>query len=205
MRLNAHTAVVGDTVVLVPYRVEHVEKYHAWMQSVELRELTASEELTLEQEYAMQRSWQEDEDKLTFIILARPLEPVPSDSEVELTNEDIKALPMIGDVNLFFKNPRDDPEFEVECEVMIAEPAYRGQRRAHAALVLLLSYACDKLGIRKESFVARIGSANMRSIALFTSLGFEVVRTVAVFEQVEMRVAECVAQSWPAGHVREYS
>jgi hypothetical protein len=56
--------------------------------------------------------------ELTFIILARPLEPIPS--EVELTNEDIKALPMIGDVNLFFKNPRDDPEFEVECEVMIA-------------------------------------------------------------------------------------
>lgn len=135
------------------------------MQSVELRELTASEELTLEQEYAMQRelplstwsqthspdhgalrisieSWQEDEDsactsraiyfvvytvlfcfmllELTFIILARPLEPIPS--EVELTNGDIKALPMIGDVNLFFKNPRDDPEFEVECEVMIAGP-----------------------------------------------------------------------------------
>ncbi|KAN0123354.1 Acetyltransferase (GNAT) domain containing protein [Russula decolorans] len=204
MRFNVHTAIVGDTVVLVPYRVEHVEKYHAWMQSAELRELTASEELTLEQEYAMQRSWQEDEDKLTFIILARPLEPTPS--EVELTNEDIKALPMIGDVNLFFKNPRDDPEFEVECEVMIAEPAYRGQRRAHAALVLLLSYACDKLGIRKESFVARIGAANMRSIALFASLGFEVFRTVSVFEQVEMRVAErVVAQSWPAGHVREYS
>jgi hypothetical protein len=56
--------------------------------------------------------------ELTFVILARPLEPIPS--EVELTNEDIKALPMIGDVNLFFKNPRDDPEFEVECEVMIA-------------------------------------------------------------------------------------
>lgn len=86
-----------------------------------------------------------------------------------------------------------------------AEPTYRGQRRAHAALALLLSYACDKLGIRKESFVARIGSANMRSIALFTSLGLEVVRTVSVFGQVEMRVAGCVAQSWPVGHVREYS
>jgi RimJ/RimL family protein N-acetyltransferase len=87
-----------------------------------------------------------------------------------------------------------------------AEPAYRGQRRAHAALVLLLAYACDKLGIRKESFVARIGSANMRSIALFASLGFEVVRTVSVFEQVEMQVADCVvAQNWLAGYVREYS
>jgi hypothetical protein len=62
--------------------------------------------------------------ELTFIILARALEPVPSDSEIELTNEDIKALPMIGDVNLFFKNPRDDPEFEVECEVMIAGPCF---------------------------------------------------------------------------------
>jgi hypothetical protein len=56
--------------------------------------------------------------ELTFIVLARPPEPTPSDAE--LTNEDIKALPMIGDVNLFFKNPREDPEFEVECEVMIA-------------------------------------------------------------------------------------
>jgi hypothetical protein len=30
---------------------------------------------------------------------------------------------MIGDVNLFFKNRREDPEFEVECEVMIAGPS----------------------------------------------------------------------------------
>jgi len=36
------------------------------------------------------------------------------------TNEDIKALPIIGDVNLLFKNSRKDPEFEVKCEVMIA-------------------------------------------------------------------------------------
>ena len=56
--------------------------------------------------------------ELTFIVLARPLEPTPSG--IEITNEDIIALPMIGDVNLFFKNSREDPEFEVECEVMIA-------------------------------------------------------------------------------------
>src|SRR6266851_8027635 len=86
------------------------------------------------------------------------------------------------------------------------EPTYRGQRRAHAALVLLLSYACNKLGIAKESFVARIGAANARSTALFASLGFKVVRAVSVFDEVEMRVVDAdVARSWPAGQVREYS
>ncbi|KAH8982445.1 acyl-CoA N-acyltransferase [Lactarius hatsudake] len=210
MRVNAHTAIVGETIVLVPYRAEHVETYHAWMQSTELRELTASEELTLEEEYAMQRSWQEDEDKLTFIVLARPLERgIPKDDddndpEPQLTNDDIKTLPMIGDVNLFFKHQRDDPEFEVECEVMIAEPAYRGQRRAHAALVLLLSYARDTLGIRTESFVARIGASNARSIALFTALGFGIVRTVVVFDEIEMRVVGPGNMSWPGGREREY-
>jgi hypothetical protein len=57
--------------------------------------------------------------ELTFIVLARPLEP-SSPAGLELTDDDIRALPMIGDVNLFFKNQREDPEFEVECEVMIA-------------------------------------------------------------------------------------
>jgi RimJ/RimL family protein N-acetyltransferase len=130
---------------------------------------------------------------------------------------------MIGDVNLFFKHQRDDPEFEVECEVMIAgtysalpathagaderplaEPAYRGQRRAHAALALLLSYARDTLSVRTESFVARIGASNARSIALFGALGFNVVRTVAVFDEVEMRIVDPGDMRWPVGQVREY-
>lgn len=37
------------------------------------------------------------------------------------------------------------------------------------------------------------------------SLGFVVTRTVSVFDEVEMRVVNAdVAQSWPAGQVREY-
>ena len=47
-------------------------------------------------------------------------------------------------------------------------------------------------------------AVNGRSIALFASPGFEVVRTVFVFDRVEMRVADRVAQSWPVGPVREY-
>ena len=84
------------------------------------------------------------------------------------------------------------------------EPVYRGQRGVHAVLALLLCYACDKLGARKESLVARVGATNSHSLALFTSLGIGIVHTIAVFDQVEMRVVGA-GVSWPAGHVREYS
>ena len=48
--------------------------------------------------------------ELTFIVLACLLDPSPNN--LELTNEDIRALPMIDDVNLF-KNLCEDPKFEV--------------------------------------------------------------------------------------------
>ena len=109
--------------------------------------------------------------------------PTAPRSNVQLTGDDIRALPMISDVNLFFEHQRDDPDFEVECEVMIvgastplptfpgtkgdawhhplAEPTYRGQRRAQVALALLLSCALDTLcGVRSPSWC---GSARERT------------------------------------------
>ena len=72
-------------------------------------------------------------------------------------------------------------------------------------LALLLSYARDTLGIRTESFVARIGLRDARSIALVTALGFGLFRTVTVFVEVEMRVVGLGGTNWPVGRVRECS
>lgn len=55
--------------------------------------------------------------ELTFIICVPNASPggaqVPTGVEPD-------ALTMIGDVNMFLKGPADDPEFEVEVEIMIA-------------------------------------------------------------------------------------
>ncbi|KJA17662.1 hypothetical protein HYPSUDRAFT_46140 [Hypholoma sublateritium FD-334 SS-4] len=133
------------------------------MLSEELRTLTASEPLSLQEEYEMQGKWQFDDDKLTFIILSRNLdENVPVSlpealGELLPTDERLACLPMIGDVNIFVygvppSNSENKPqeiqedaeledEFYAEVEIMIAESAFRRKGLALEALKLMLGYA----------------------------------------------------------------
>ncbi|PWU88308.1 putative N-acetyltransferase [Trypanosoma cruzi] len=67
---NEHVLVGGSRLRLVPYLAHHVPRYHQWMGDSELMHCTASERLTLEEEYENQRDWLSAEDKLTFVILA---------------------------------------------------------------------------------------------------------------------------------------
>jgi hypothetical protein len=60
---------VNDKVVLIPYRRHHVEKYHKWMCDPAILEATASEPLSLEEEYAMQRTWRDDATKVSCASL----------------------------------------------------------------------------------------------------------------------------------------
>ncbi|KAK7049938.1 hypothetical protein VNI00_005368 [Paramarasmius palmivorus] len=163
MLANANTVLIGKKVALVPYEAEHVPKYHAWMQDEEIRRLTASEPLSLEEEYSMQQKWRNDEDKLTFIVLARDCindEETETDTALEgqmvnLQDNRIHNLPMVGDVNLFFsgvlgsgmgdsaheEETEEEDEFTAEAEIMIAEPAFRRKGLAQEALQLMFQYA----------------------------------------------------------------
>eukprot|EP00697_Spironema_sp_BW2_P010693 gnl/Spiro4/26038_TR12975_c0_g1_i1.p2 gnl/Spiro4/26038_TR12975_c0_g1~~gnl/Spiro4/26038_TR12975_c0_g1_i1.p2 ORF type:complete len:170 (+),score=40.12 gnl/Spiro4/26038_TR12975_c0_g1_i1:44-553(+) len=58
----------GRRARLVPYEREHVSTYHLWMTDPELRALTESDPLTLEQEYNMREDWETATDKCTFIL-----------------------------------------------------------------------------------------------------------------------------------------
>jgi len=153
MKLNEKLVIYGTRVILVPYDKEHVEKYHGWMQNKDILEATASEPLSIENEYKMQESWRNDEDKLTFIVL--------SAQDIEDGHGELDA--MIGDVNLFLNDPEDDCCGEVE--VMIAESRARQKGCATEALKLLMGYCYDKVKVSK--FIAKIGKHNLKSYSLF--------------------------------------
>lgn len=62
MKHDVGLKIFGERVVLVPYRREHVAKYHDWMGDAEILHLTGSERLTLQEEFEMQKTWEEDAD-----------------------------------------------------------------------------------------------------------------------------------------------
>jgi hypothetical protein len=61
MKANANLTLRGTACTLVPYKPEHVPLYHEWMKDPEMQEATASEPLSIDEEYTMQRDWADDE------------------------------------------------------------------------------------------------------------------------------------------------
>uniref|UniRef100_A0A2K5CXH5 Alpha/beta-tubulin-N-acetyltransferase 9 n=1 Tax=Aotus nancymaae TaxID=37293 RepID=A0A2K5CXH5_AOTNA len=190
MRLNQNTLLLGKKVVLVPYTSEHVPRYHEWMKSEELQHLTASEPLSLEQEYAMQRSWREDADKCTFIVLdAEKWQAQPGATEESC---------MVGDVNLFLTDLQDPTLGEIE--VMILGTGWVG-----VGTSLLAPLSSPLLDLTK--FEAKIGQGNEPSIRMFQKLHFEQVAVSSIFQEVTLRLtmSECEHQ-WlleQTSHVEE--
>ncbi|CAG9463627.1 unnamed protein product [Pedinophyceae sp. YPF-701] len=185
MRANEDTVLVGRACSLVPYRKEHVETYHQWMLSPELQELTASEPLSLEEEFAMQVSWRDDKDKLTFIILDHTGPPGAGEPPVPACCSAVcghAGGAMCGDVNLFF-NDHDD-EKTAEIDVMVAVPSSRRKGIAREAVRMMMAYAAADLRTRR--FVAKVKSGNEPSLALFRSLGYAEVRRLDWADEIHL-------------------
>ncbi|XP_070580117.1 alpha/beta-tubulin-N-acetyltransferase 9-like isoform X2 [Ptychodera flava] len=145
------------------------------MQSADLQELTASEPLTLEQEYEMQQSWWKDDNKCTFIVLDKGLWQDPECTEIDS---------MCGDVNLFL-NDQDDLSV-AEIEIMIAETKCQGKGYGKEALLLMMRYGIDQL--RMSKYTAKIGCQNTRSLAMFQKIGFKEVSVSEVFQEVTLEL-----------------
>ncbi|CAL4929576.1 unnamed protein product [Urochloa decumbens] len=168
--------VLGERAVLVPYLREHVPRYHEWMQDPALLEATASEPLSLDQEFDAHRSWTLDPLKHTFIVLDKEL----IEGEFAPGNPHTEA--MVGDVNIYMNDP-DDMQL-AEIEIMIAEHKSRGKGIGQEAILLMMAFAVEKYGI--HTFRAKISESNVASLKLFRKLGFKDASYSAVFKEVTL-------------------
>ncbi|KAF8996135.1 GNAT domain-containing protein [Cyathus striatus] len=216
MKSNLTTVLIGEKVILVPYRAEHVPKYHTWMLNEDLRTLTASDPLTLDQEYEMQQKWQTDEDKLTFIILAHDSpdgERLSASEHILPTDSRLSKMSMVGDVNLFLKgtppyaqghdvkpspnghnsDEEEEEEFEAEVEIMIAEPSYRRKGLAQDALHLMLTYATGQPDAFGFSPASPIDSPlNLLPETLVTRISQTNEPSIRLFEKLGFKITKTV-------------
>ncbi|KAH8598122.1 GNAT domain-containing protein [Bisporella sp. PMI_857] len=217
MFVNQGTAILTSKITLVPYEKRHVETYHEWMKDPEIQEATASEPLSLEEEYAMQASWRTDADKLTFIA-CKP----PSADLVNQTKAGTIDAPseMIGDVNLFLSTADEDPEGCIgELELMVAPQVARRQGYGRATILAFLHYIQRNLaevlaefgkkeGVEKMKLLqlkVKIGSKNEKSIKLFESIGFiKVNQSANYFGELELVFEGFIGEKRTSGLLTEY-
>ncbi|TIA87848.1 hypothetical protein E3P81_03798 [Wallemia ichthyophaga] len=187
----AFAAIWGIPVITVNMIAERMSsRYHAWMASEEMRTLTASEPLSLDGEYAMQRSWHIDDDKLAFIVVDSSV----GDYDTLPGEERERHGKPIGDVNIFL-NMGDDDVPLAECEVMIADKNYRGKGIGREAMMLMLSYYKHHVDEHNERILSvKISYKNIPSYSLFRNLFFAEHKHVDIFEEVELRHCSYVAE-----------
>ena len=193
-------------MILVPYRRDHVDKYHEWMKDPALLEATGSEPLSMEEEVEMQKTWRDDETKCTFIVHAREKchaflkavaenEDAPFDVEQNLHG-------MVGDVNLFLsamdedesiegENDNGEPsssdgQTEAEIDIMIAENDFLRKGLGMEATCAMAMFAITELSVKR--IFCKINEDNTPSLNMFKSLGFVQCNYAECFRQVELEL-----------------
>ncbi|KAK0626559.1 GNAT domain-containing protein [Immersiella caudata] len=207
--------------MLVPYEHRHVLKYHTWMEDPAIQQATASDRLTLEEEYENQESWRASHDKLTFII-CQPLAD-PGTGHVKAGDADADGK-MVGDVNFFVYPDDDDDDSEDGCvgevDIMIADVKDRGKGIGKGVVMAFLQYIFRNLesvldeyaraqdGERKgvpklKMLMVKIKAENMGSIKLFQGLGFSQEGDVNYFGEVKLVLREFgrVIEAIPEGYL----
>jgi RimJ/RimL family protein N-acetyltransferase len=171
------------------------------MQDPDLQAATASEPLSMTEEYDMQRSWRTDHDKLTFIVCSSR-EPESVSPTVQ-GGQDDRPERMIGDINLFLFEPEDDDEDEYdsgvqapnstnpsnalvgEIELMIARKDLHRQGYGRAALLSFTAYILDTWAQIAAEYSSSAGDQTPKSLQyLRVKINQSNERSIALFQSI---------------------
>jgi RimJ/RimL family protein N-acetyltransferase len=160
-----------DGTSLVPFDKEFVPAYNACIaEDTQLREMIATEPVTLEQEYVHRREWMTDPTRLCLLVMD-------------------DAHGFAGDVNVFLREEESEEDGAAklriaELSVMICPEAMR--KRGHASRALTLLFELLREHDIADVLEAHVLMKNAASIALFRKLGFEVQSRNEAFDELVM-------------------
>lgn len=87
---------------------------------------------------------------------------------------------MIGDVNIFIDSHDDH---QAEIEVMIAEKSHRAQGKGKEAVLMMIRFASEVIGVK--TFIAKIKYDNINSQNMFLNFGFNETSKSDVFKEIQ--------------------
>ncbi|OAA54315.1 DNA polymerase subunit delta-2 [Niveomyces insectorum RCEF 264] len=199
MKINENTAISTADVLLVPYDSRHVSTYHTWMEDEAVRAATASERLTLQEEYANQISWRAAADKLTFIV-CQPLldEDAKRDARKPIVaGVDDTPDRMVGDINFFLYPWEADGEAEEEDENKGADKATTAARQQDG-IALLYSGEVDVMIARHENRGRGLGRAAVTAFLYYILQQHQ----TAILDEATAGSAACVTARDGDGSVK---
>jgi len=166
MKQNYELCLVNERVTLVPYRPEHLIRYHEWMKDPELLAATGSDPLSFEEEVEMQKTWRDDPNKCTFIVhstkdcnsSSNTSSSGNTASEQQQEKQEFSIVEnltaMVGDVNLFLSDI-DEPEEDVNDDgdngIETANTATTTVKRQAEIDIMIAEAGYKRMGLGKSA------------------------------------------------------
>lgn len=154
---------------LIPYEDVHVLMYHQWLQDAHIQEMTATDPVSLDEEYKLQKEWACATDRFIKIIKAK------------------ETGRLVGDINVFFSKTDEPNADAAEINIMIADLTDRNKGYASEALMLTMAYAAQKFNV--GHFFVKVLAKNRQALAFFRKHGFKDEGGVDAFGEVKLTLA----------------
>lgn len=164
----------SQPLYLVPFFPQFIPLYTQWLSDPLTQRETCSEGVCLKDIQSMQERYAGEGPDLCLIIYSGP-------SPLSLPPQEMISG-LVGDVSLF----GEGEAFEVN--IMIGDRGRRRQGLGRGALQTVIHWLRQGGWPDKKALLAKIDLDNAPSLAFFKEMGFQKVKDIEAFKQVELKL-----------------